>query len=418
MKAKKQWMSLLGAVMMAAALVLPAAQNVKAADKPVVSVSVGNVTSANVGDVISIPITFSSEKANLVGIHGEATNNYDSSVLEFLGEDDGVDFGNFSGGLPAVVNANFGYVTTKKYDIGSGCVTMKFKVLKCSATPVTVTIKNVYFTSDDFLDSVSTDLTSTITINHDTSKQVVNETPATCTAAGHRTVTCGDCGAVLEDKDLPVIDHTWGEYHYASEADQATCTKEGVQVRTCTVCGATDTETKTVAKVAHSYGDWTVTKEATCTEDGVKSAVCSVCGDTKTEKIPAAHTWKTGDDTDKDGWKVVTEATETKEGSKERECSVCGEKETAVIAKVTPTPTTTPSGKTDSKTDSKTSGTTNKTSNTTSKTSGTSAKSSAKSTGTAVKTGDTFAPILYVALILVAACGITGAVVVKRRKNH
>ncbi len=411
MKAKKQWMSLLGAVMMAATLVFPATQTVQAADKPVVSASVGNVTSAEVGDIISIPITFTSDTANLVGIHGEATNNYDSSVLEFLGEDEGVEWGdNFQGGMSAVVNANFGYVTTKKYAFASGSVTMKFKVLKCSENPVTVSIKNVYFTSSDFLDSASVDLTSTITINHPQDQKQVSETPATCQSVGHRTVTCGVCGTTLEDVDLPMTEHSWGAWEYLSSDDEPTCTKVGIQHRKCTVCGTVDTETKEVPMVDHKY-DWTTEKEATCTEKGLDKGICSVCqNETTRETAAKGHSWKVDKDTDEDGWKVVTEATLDKEGSKERVCSVCGEKETAVIEKLTPTPTPTKAA------DNKTSGTTSKTSGTTSKTSGT--KSSTTSTGTAVKTGDTFAPVLYVGLILAAACGITGTLVVKRRKNH
>ncbi len=417
MKAKKQWMSLLGAVMMAATLVFPAAQTVKAADRPVVSATVGNVTGAEVGDIISLPITFTSGTANLVGIHGELTTrngedrvtNYDSTVLSYQGTsyDDGI-----PPAMTSEAGGNFGYVGVTGF--GSGTINVKFKVLKCSEKPVTVTIKNLYFTSGspDFLDGASVELTSTVTINHPQDQQKVVETPATCQSAGHKTVTCGLCGATLEDEDLPMTAHSWGEWEYLSSDDEPTCTKVGVQHRKCTVCQTVDTETKEVPMVDHKY-EWTTEKEATCTEKGVEKGICSVCEATTTREIPAkGHTWKIADDTDKDGWKVVTEATKDKEGSKERVCSVCEEKETAVIAKLTPTPTTTPSGKTDSKT----SGTTNKTSGTTSKTSGT--KSSTTSTGTAVKTGDTFAPVLYVGLILAAACGITGSLVVKRRKNH
>ena len=131
---------------------------------------------------------------------------------------------------------------------------------------------------------------------------------------------------------------------------------------------------------------------------------CTVCEKaTKTETIAkTAHTWTVSDDTDADGWKVVTEATADAEGSKERVCSVCGEKETEVIEKLGSTTTVTPTEKPDTKPT-----TTNKPS--TGTTGGTT------TTGSAVKTGDNSLMAVYVALLAAAACGVTAAVVVKRR---
>ncbi len=67
----------------------------------------------------------------------------------------------------------------------------------------------------------------------------------------------------------------------------ATCTENGEKKGTCT-CGHTATET--VNKVAHTYGKWTTEKEATETEKGLKWAKCSVCGEKKEQTIPMLTT--------------------------------------------------------------------------------------------------------------------------------
>ena len=86
--------------------------------------------------------------------------------------------------------------------------------------------------------------------------------------------------------------------------------EDGVTVKTYQV---------TVTKAAHSFGDWSVTKEATCTEAGEESRTCSVCGTVETKEIPAkGHT--VGKE-----WVTTKKATCTKEGKKVQKCTVCGE---------------------------------------------------------------------------------------------
>ncbi|MDD5966669.1 MAG: hypothetical protein PUC28_07795 [Blautia sp.] len=86
--------------------------------------------------------------------------------------------------------------------------------------------------------------------------------------------------------------------------------EDGVTVKTYQV---------TVTKAAHSFGDWSVTKEATCTEAGEESRTCSVCGTVETKEIPAkGHT--VGKE-----WVTIKKATCTKEGKKVQKCTVCGE---------------------------------------------------------------------------------------------
>lgn len=107
-------------------------------------------------------------------------------------------------------------------------------------------------------------------------------------------------------------------------------------------------------KAAHTFGDWTVTKEATEETEGSRARSCTVCGYTATEAIEKlAHTHKfatawTKDETNH--WHAATcehttevsgkaehsfgdyvsnnDATTEADGTKTRECSVCGYKDT------------------------------------------------------------------------------------------
>ncbi len=82
--------------------------------------------------------------------------------------------------------------------------------------------------------------------------------------------------------------------------------------------------TEVSGKAAHTFGDWTVTKEATCTEEGERKATCTVCGYVKTE-----ITYKT--EHNYGIWKVETVPTSTTEGTSKRTCSICNFEETKQI---------------------------------------------------------------------------------------
>lgn len=366
MSIRKKLVSLLGTTMIAAAIMFVAggATEVQAASYTVTSTT-GDVT-GEVGSTVKVPIHISSAQ-DLRGLSGKLNGNYDSSVLQFEGmSPEGIP----EAVLTSTAGGNFSYLTSKNNTFKSGTLNLEFKVLKCTADPVSVTIKNLYYT-DGNESSDMVDLTAKVTINHPTDKRV--ETVAkepTCTEKGTKSVKCGECGADLGTEEIPALGHT--------------------------------------------AGDWKVTKEATCTEKGSKEQRCTVCGEVvKTEEIAKlAHTWKTDKDTDKDGWKVVTAATKDKEGSKERVCSVCGTKETATIAKLTatttPTPTATP-GATSGNKNNTTTGTTSTGSKTTS---GTSTGSTAVKTGDSTNVAGMVAAVAASAGILV----ICGVMVMRRRK--
>ena len=133
-------------------------------------------------------------------------------------------------------------------------------------------------------------------------------------------------------------------------------TKDATHHWHASTCGHEVTE----GKAAHSFGNWTTTKEATEEETGTREKCCTVCGYTATEVIEKlAHTHKFATDWSKDGtyhwhaatcehttevsgkaahsfgeWEITKEATEEAEGSKERTCTVCGYKATEAIAKL------------------------------------------------------------------------------------
>lgn len=139
----------------------------------------------------------------------------------------------------------------------------------------------------------------------------------------------------------PPHDHAFGDWKNDADSHWKECS-----------CGEKD------SSKAHSFGEWTITKEVTETEDGSKLRTCSVCGYSESQIIPVlSHThtfdtWKSDSDLhwkecgcgQKDtaashnfgDWMVTKEATATAEGSKSRTCVECGYQETATIPMVTP----------------------------------------------------------------------------------
>ena len=127
-----------------------------------------------------------------------------------------------------------------------------------------------------------------------------------------------ECGAKAD-----TAAHTYGEWSVTKEATE---TETGSRERTCTVCDYMQTETIPVIEhehsyseewssdennhwhacecgakadtAAHTYGEWSVTKEATETETGSKERTCTVCAYVQTEAIPAAGTGEPTDSTD------------------------------------------------------------------------------------------------------------------------
>ena len=91
--------------------------------------------------------------------------------------------------------------------------------------------------------------------------------------------TCGH-----KDEVIDKAAHTFGDWTITKEA---TCTQEGKKIVYCTVCLYEEKE-KTIPAKGHSFGDWTITKEPTETESGKMQSVCEVCGETVTKELQPA----------------------------------------------------------------------------------------------------------------------------------
>ena len=108
-----------------------------------------------------------------------------------------------------------------------------------------------------------------------------------------------------------------GHNAVVDKAVEPTCTKTGLTEGShCSICGATLIAQKTIpATGKHEFGDWTITKAATCTATGTKTKTCSVCGKTETATIAkTAH--KYGN--------TVVKPTYTAKGYTLHKCSACG----------------------------------------------------------------------------------------------
>ena len=205
-------------------------------------------------------------------------------------------------------------------------------------------------------------------------------TPATCTADGEKTYTCGTCNA-KKTETIPATGHTYNQTKVEDKylVSAATCTAKAVYYKSC-VCGATDTATfkhgeknpnnhtgqlgnwqtntdehwKVYSccqaqsdKAAHAWNEGKVTTLPTCTTPGEKTYTCGTCNAKKTEEIQVTgHAWDTEWSKDNDhhwhecknancdavkdkaehSWnegEVTTPATCTTPGERTFTCTVC-----------------------------------------------------------------------------------------------
>ena len=117
-------------------------------------------------------------------------------------------------------------------------------------------------------------------------------------------------------------------------------------------------KTEVSGKAAHSFGDWTTTKEATEEVEGTREKSCTVCGYKVTEviaKLDHTHTFATDWTKDETNhwyastcghyvtdskaahsfvdWQVTKEASCTEEGEKKATCTTCGYEKTEITDK-------------------------------------------------------------------------------------
>lgn len=98
---------------------------------------------------------------------------------------------------------------------------------------------------------------------------------ATCTTDGKTEGShCEECGEVLvPQQTVPMLGHSYSAGWVVQKA--ATCTEEGLESNLCDVCH--EGQTRTIERLAHTYGDWYPVEPSSCTEEGVQRRNCIVC---------------------------------------------------------------------------------------------------------------------------------------------
>ncbi len=148
------------------------------------------------------------------------------------------------------------------------------------------------------------------------------KTSATCTRQGHQFRYCQKCDH-WEQRYTAKLPHTPGEMTVTKEP---TCTETGRQEAVCQVCG--NLVKYTIDKLPHAYGDMVVVKAPTCTQSGRGEYTCAACGRVKSETIPKlGHDW---------GEIVVTKApTCTAAGTGTQTCTRCARTQTVKLDRLT-----------------------------------------------------------------------------------
>ena len=145
-------------------------------------------------------------------------------------------------------------------------------------------------------------------------KELVSETPATCTVPGERAYVCAICGEPVTET-IPAMGH---DYVETARLDP-TCTQPGSVSYKCSRCP--DAYAEDLPAPGHDYVE-TAHLAPTCTEPGSVLSVCSRCGDETGEDIPAlGHDYAT----------VSTEPTCTEPGSIVYTCNRCEDTYTRTV---------------------------------------------------------------------------------------
>ena len=136
-------------------------------------------------------------------------------------------------------------------------------------------------------------------------------TPATCTTAGVKKITCEACNTVVDDDAVILAtEHKFTEWHVFVDP---TCTTPGIKQSACTVCRVVESEE--IEALGHAETDYIFTKDATCTETGLKHKECTRCNWKSADETVDAlgHKFTNGNTCDTCGAKIY-EYTETENG--------------------------------------------------------------------------------------------------------
>ena len=142
-------------------------------------------------------------------------------------------------------------------------------------------------------------------------------TQPTCTENGIRTYTCS-CGDTYTET-IAKKAHSAGDWIVETEATEDTT---GREIKKCTVCGAV-IDSRVIDMLPHTH-DYTVERqEPTCTEKGYTVEICKKCGDTKYTNETEALGHEAGEPEIVDGTIIPFKGYYTP-GAKEVKCTRCG----------------------------------------------------------------------------------------------
>ena len=203
-------------------------------------ISVSTVSSASVGDTITVSVNLSAN-SGLAGVN--FTVSFNTSDFQLVS--DSVSTNALFVGDKSIGNGSIKYAGISADAINSSgtLLSFKLKVLKTGGK-ISLSIKDAIDENDRFV-NVSTS-GATVSCSHANMNWTVTKN-ATCTASGEKKGSCA--------------------------------------------CGYTKTES--VAKKQHSYGGWVVESNPTETKTGLKTSTCSACGDKREQIIPAIVTTTT-----------------------------------------------------------------------------------------------------------------------------
>ena len=106
--------------------------------------------------------------------------------------------------------------------------------------------------------------------------------------------------------------HSFSDWSITKEPD---CVNGGEELRRCVMCNVS--ETRAVEAKGHAWSGWVVISKLTCTTDGVQRRTCTECGVTEDDvDLTKGHEW--GE------WEILTEPDCTVSGESKHTCTVCG----------------------------------------------------------------------------------------------
>ena len=148
-------------------------------------------------------------------------------------------------------------------------------------------------------------------------------TPATCSNTGIKSASIkvsfnGYTYTFGKTASIPKIAHKFSAW---TTTKKATCTANGTRTRKCSVCGKT--ETKSIAKLSHSYKATVV--KPTCSAKGYTLHKCTKCGYSYKDKYTntVAHKFS--------AWKTTSFNVDKGTSTQKRTCSVCKKSETRTV---------------------------------------------------------------------------------------